>query len=103
MKYDKIRGKSLAECKMQLRSLYGDSAIIISQKEIRDGGLLGSSLLSKKLYEIEFMVEERTKSTRKESFSREARPKLESLLKSPAYEKSDIGLTTSMSPTMPGR
>ena len=58
MKYDKIRGKSVAECMMKLRSAYGSSAIILSTREVQEGGLLGSGLFSRKLYEIDFMLPE---------------------------------------------
>ncbi len=58
MKYNKVRGKSYSECLMQIRSKYGTNVYIVARREVKEGGLLGSSLLSKKLYEIEFMVEE---------------------------------------------
>lgn len=58
MKYDKIRGKSVAECMMKLRSAYGSQAIILSTREVQEGGLLGSGLFSRKLYEIDFMLPE---------------------------------------------
>ncbi len=59
MKYDKIRGKSVSECMMKLRSQYGNAAIILSTREVKEGGVLGSGILSKKMYEIDFMVEEK--------------------------------------------
>ncbi|MEQ9364422.1 MAG: hypothetical protein RIF32_09275, partial [Leptospirales bacterium] len=58
MKYDKIRGKSVAECMMKLRSAHGSQAIILSTREVQEGGLLGSGLFSRKLYEIDFMLSE---------------------------------------------
>ncbi len=58
MKYDKIRGKSVAECMMKLRSAYGSQAVILSTREVKEGGLLGSGLFSRKLYEIDFMLPE---------------------------------------------
>lgn len=58
MKYDKIRGNSIAEMMMQLRSQFGNSVYIIQTKEIRQGGLFGSDLLSRKQFEIEYMVSE---------------------------------------------
>ncbi len=58
MKYDKIRGKSVSECMMKLRSLYGPAAIILSTREVHDGGLLGTGLMSRKMYEIDFMLQE---------------------------------------------
>ncbi|MBW7858463.1 MAG: hypothetical protein H3C43_09270 [Leptonema sp. (in: Bacteria)] len=58
MKYGKLRGNSIPELMMQLRSEYGQSAYIIETKEIKRGGVFGSDLLAKKQYEIEFMVSE---------------------------------------------
>ncbi|KAB2929449.1 MAG: hypothetical protein F9K24_19945 [Leptonema illini] len=58
MKYDKIRGSSIAEMMMQLRSQYGQSVYIIQTREVKQGGLFGSDLLAKKQYEIEYMVSE---------------------------------------------
>ena len=72
MKYDKIRGKSVSECMMKLRSLYGSSAIILSTREVHDGGLLGMGLMSKKMYEIDFMLQEDAGSSRGRSALREA-------------------------------
>lgn len=43
---------------MKLRSQYGSSAIILQTREIREGGLLGSPLLSRRMVEISFMLEE---------------------------------------------
>lgn len=58
MKYGKLRGNSIPELMMQLRSEYGQSAYIIETKEIKRGGIFGSDLLAKKQYEIEFMISE---------------------------------------------
>ncbi len=58
MRYQKLRGKSTSELMMRIRAEYGQSALIMATREVREGGLLGSGLLSKKLYEIEFMVPE---------------------------------------------
>lgn len=43
---------------MKLRSAYGSQAIILSTREVQEGGLLGSGLFSRKLYEIDFMLPE---------------------------------------------
>lgn len=43
---------------MKLRSAYGSQAIILSTREVSEGGLLGSGLFSRKLYEIDFMLQE---------------------------------------------
>lgn len=58
MKYDKIRGASVAECMMKLRSMYGAAAIILATREVREGGVLGSGLFAKKQYEVDFMLRE---------------------------------------------
>lgn len=58
MRYQKLRGKSTSELMMKIRAEYGQSALIMATREVREGGILGSGLLSKKLYEIEFMVPE---------------------------------------------
>ncbi|MCB1327653.1 MAG: hypothetical protein H7A21_08215 [Spirochaetales bacterium] len=58
MKYKKMRGKSVAECAMKIRSEFGSSAMILSSREVKEGGLLGSGLLSRKLYEVDFMIQE---------------------------------------------
>ena len=59
MKYKTIRGKSVAECMMQLRKIYGQDAVILKQRSLSTGGLLGSGLFSKKSYEIECMIPEK--------------------------------------------
>ncbi len=59
MKYNKIRGRTIAECMMKLRSAYGADAIILETREVQEGGLLGSGLFSRKTYEIEYMLPER--------------------------------------------
>ena len=46
---------------MKLRSRYGSAAIILSTREVKEGGLLGSGILSKKMYEIDFMLEEKSR------------------------------------------
>lgn len=58
MRYNKIKGQNISECMMKLRSKYGTSAMILATREIKEGGILGSGLFSKKMYEIDFMIEE---------------------------------------------
>ena len=95
MKYNKIRGKSVADCMMKLRSLYGSSAIILNTREVDDGGILGSSLFSKKAYEIDFMVEEARSSrpvARREgldSLRTKSKPLSETPTKQPLSKKMD--------------
>ncbi len=59
MEYKKIRAKSFAECVMKLRSIYGNEAIILGNREIEDRGLLGSGLFSRKSHELEYMLPEK--------------------------------------------
>ena len=61
MKYYKIRSRSIAECMMKLRSAYGSEAIILEQREVKEGGFLGLSLFSRKTCEIEYMLPEKPK------------------------------------------
>ncbi len=58
MRYDKFRGESIPEILMQIRKKYGTNVYILETKEIKQGGLLGTNLLSKKLYEIQVMIPE---------------------------------------------
>ena len=64
MRYHKIRGRSVAECMMKLRSNFGPDAIILEHREINEGGLLGSGLFSHKSYEIEYMLPEKGKAAK---------------------------------------
>ena len=61
MVYHKIRGRSVAECMMKLRSNFGSDAIILEHREVNEGGILGSALFSRKLYEVEYMLPEKGK------------------------------------------
>lgn len=90
MKYDKIRGKSVSECLLKIRSLHGNSAMILATREVKEGGLLGSSILSKKVYEIDFMIEERKDGSKRPPEKRsvslpEARPERD--IRIPKFEK----------------
>jgi len=58
VRYDKFRGESIPEILMQIRKKYGTNVYILETKEIKQGGLLGTNLLSKKLYEIQVMIPE---------------------------------------------
>ena len=58
MRYKKVRGRSVAECMMKIRSNFGPDAIILEHREVNEGGLLGSGLFSRKSYEIEYMLPE---------------------------------------------
>ncbi len=62
MKYHKVRGKSVAECMMKLRSNHGPEAIILEHREINEDGFLGSGLFSRKSYEIDYMLPEKRSS-----------------------------------------
>ena len=64
MRYHKIRGRSVAECMMKLRSSFGPEAIILEHREVNEGGLLGSGLFSRKSYEIEYMLPEKSRAVK---------------------------------------
>lgn len=83
MKYDKIRGPSVSECMMKLRRMYGSAAIILSSREVKEGGILGSSLFSRRAYEVDFMVEE--KPARSPILTDESVP--EKKVRAPRFEK----------------
>ncbi len=59
MKYEKIRGKSIAECMMKLRSNHGPDTIILGTRELKEQGPFGLWFLSKKKYEIDYMISEK--------------------------------------------
>ncbi len=58
MRYDKFRGESIPEILMQIRKKYGTNVYILETKEVKEGGILGTNFLSKKMYEIQVMVPE---------------------------------------------
>jgi flagellar biosynthesis protein FlhF len=59
MKYVKLRAKSYNEALMQLRMKYGEDAIPISHKYVKEGGILGGMLFSKQLVELTAAYQER--------------------------------------------
>ena len=69
MQYKTIRGASIAECMMRLREAYGQDAVILKQRELSSGGLLGSGLFSRKSYEMEYMVPESWSTAKKRPYS----------------------------------
>ncbi|MBI3394655.1 MAG: hypothetical protein HY042_02355 [Spirochaetia bacterium] len=70
MKYDKIRGESVAACMLKLRSQFGNAVIVLSTREVKEGGILGSALFSKRMVEIDFMLEEKSERSRKDAAHR---------------------------------
>lgn len=58
MKYDKFRGESLQEILMNIRKKYGQDVYILETKEIQNRGILGTKLLSRKIYEVHIMIPE---------------------------------------------
>lgn len=89
MRYEKLRGKSTAELMMRIRSMYGSSAYVMATREVREGGILGSGLLSKKVYEIEFMVPEAAANARSGSPARGevAEPERSSRVSQPTFRR----------------
>ena len=59
MKYKKIRAESISKCTMEMRKNYGDDAIVLGTRMLKEGGLLGTGFMSHDVYEIEFMVMEK--------------------------------------------
>lgn len=59
MRYVKIRGKDYNEAMQKLRTDYGDDAIPISHKYIKEGGLFNSKLFAKELVELTAGVQDR--------------------------------------------
>ena len=58
MDFVKIRGKDIDECLMQVKMNYGPEAHVYNQRVILEGGLMGTKLLAKKLYEVEIGIPE---------------------------------------------
>lgn len=52
MDFVKIRGKDIQDCFMQMKMKYGPEAHVYDQRVITEGGLLGTGLFAKKIYEI---------------------------------------------------
>ncbi len=59
MRYVKIKAKNYNESMMKLKMEYGDDAIPISHKYIKEGGLFNSKLLAKELVELTAAIPER--------------------------------------------
>ncbi|MDR3236981.1 MAG: flagellar biosynthesis protein FlhF [Spirochaetia bacterium] len=59
MKYAKIKAKTYAEAMQRLRREYGDDAIPISHKNIKEGGLFKSTLFGKDVVEMTIGIPER--------------------------------------------
>lgn len=49
----------MAKLMSQMREKHGSAAVIIKQQQVNEGGLLGTKLLSKKVYELHYMIPER--------------------------------------------
>lgn len=58
MDFVKIKGKDIQDCFMQMKMKYGPEAHVYNQRIIMDGGLLGTKLMAKKMYEIEVGIPE---------------------------------------------
>src|SRR6056297_3366198 len=59
MRYVKIRAKNYNEAMMQLKIDHGDDAIPISHKNVKDGGLLNTSLFARDIVELTAAIPER--------------------------------------------
>lgn len=59
MRYETLRGPSMAKLMSQMREKHGSAAVIIKQQQASEGGFLGTKLLSTKIYELHYMIPER--------------------------------------------
>ncbi|MBN1497826.1 MAG: flagellar biosynthesis protein FlhF [Spirochaetes bacterium] len=59
MRYIKIRGNNYNEVMMKLKMEYGDDAIPISHKFVKEGGLFNSKLFAREVVELTAAVQER--------------------------------------------
>ena len=59
MRYIKIRGNNYNEVMMKLKMDYGDDAIPISHKFVKEGGLFNSKLFAREVVELTAAVQER--------------------------------------------
>lgn len=64
MKYLKIKAKTYHEAMTKLKMDYGDEAIPISHKYVKEGGLFNSKLFSQKVVELTAAVQERKMGSR---------------------------------------
>ncbi len=84
MKYGKVRGESVAECIKKIRQTYGSNAIIQGTRELKEGGILGTALMSRRMFEVDYMIEE----------SPVRRTSAESILNKIKASSSDAGAST---------
>ncbi len=64
MRYVKIKAKNYNEAMMKLKMEYGDDAIPISHKYVKEGGLFKSRILAKELVELTAAIPERKPAAR---------------------------------------
>lgn len=67
MRYVKIKAKNYNEAMMKLKMEYGDDAIPISHKYVKEGGLFKSRILAKELVELTAAIPERKPAARPKS------------------------------------
>ncbi len=58
MDFVKIKGKDIHDCFMQMKMKYGSDAHVYNQRVVIEGGLMGTKLMAKKMYEIEIGIPE---------------------------------------------
>lgn len=58
MRYETLRGASIARLMSEMREKHGQTAVLLKQREVKEGGVLGTGLFSRKVYEIHYMVPE---------------------------------------------
>lgn len=59
MRYETLRGPSMAKLMSQMREKHGSAAVIIKQQQVNEGGILGTKLMARKVYELHYMIPER--------------------------------------------
>ncbi len=65
MKYVKLQAKNYNEALMQLREKYGDEAIPISHKYVKEGGVFKTSLFAKEVVELTAAIHEPKRETKR--------------------------------------
>lgn len=107
MRYETLRGPSISRLMFEMRQKHGSAAVLIKQREVKEGGLLGTGLLSRKIYEIHYMVPEKSveqtasKKVRPAEFTKISRQELARKLK-PVFEDESLPETAAqITPAIP--
>jgi flagellar biosynthesis GTPase FlhF len=115
MRYETLRGPSMAKLMSQMREKHGSAAVIIKQQQINEGGLLGTKFMSRKIYELHYMIPERaatettavpsgsrdSKKVRPAEFERVSRQALVEQLKKRLSPMPEVSATPELMPSLP--